>query len=125
MLLSKALYHACFICGQRCKWWSRWPKLTLSVISDVTPIIYLFFFDLDYNGFNDFIANYLSCGSLQDYEELLMRVSEIPVNQYTASELTRICLRTKDPDADSDSIDADESDNDDGAVVRIICSFTF
>ena len=32
--LSKALYHACFICGQRCKWWSSRPKLTLSVISD-------------------------------------------------------------------------------------------
>ena len=35
MLLSKALYHTCFICGQRCKWWSRRPKLTSSVISDV------------------------------------------------------------------------------------------
>ena len=39
--LSKALYHTCFICGQRCKWWSRWPKLTSSVISDVKPIIYI------------------------------------------------------------------------------------
>ena len=43
MPLSKALYHTCFICGQRCKCWSRWPKLTLSVISDVTPIIYIFY----------------------------------------------------------------------------------
>ena len=42
--LSKALYHTCFICGQRCKWWSRRPKLTSSVISDVKPIIYIFFF---------------------------------------------------------------------------------
>ena len=42
MLLSKALYHTCFICGQRCKWWSRRPKLTLSVISDVKPIIYIY-----------------------------------------------------------------------------------
>ena len=41
VLLSKALYHTCFICGQRCKWWSHWPKLTLSVISDVKPIIYI------------------------------------------------------------------------------------
>ena len=39
--LSKVLYHTCFICGQRCKWWSRPPKLTLSVISDVKPIIYV------------------------------------------------------------------------------------
>ena len=41
--LSKALYHACFICGQRCKWCSRWLKLTLSVISDVKPIVYIFY----------------------------------------------------------------------------------
>ena len=44
MLLSKALYHTCFTCGQRCKWWSRRPKLTSSVISDVKPIIYIIFF---------------------------------------------------------------------------------
>ena len=42
--LSKVLYHTCFICGQRCKCWSRRPKLTSSVISDVKPIIYIFFF---------------------------------------------------------------------------------
>ena len=42
VLLSKALYHTCFICGQRCKFWSRRPKLTLSVISDVKLIIYIF-----------------------------------------------------------------------------------
>ena len=41
VLLSKALYHTCFICGQRCKCWSRRPKLTSSVISDVKPIIYI------------------------------------------------------------------------------------
>ena len=40
--LSKALYHACFICGQRFKWWSRRPKLTLSAISGIKPIIYIF-----------------------------------------------------------------------------------
>ena len=43
VLLSKALYHACFICGQRCKWWSCQPKLTSLVISDVKPIIYIFY----------------------------------------------------------------------------------
>ena len=42
MPLSKTLYHTCFICGQRCKCWSRLPKLTSSVISDVKPIIYIF-----------------------------------------------------------------------------------
>ena len=44
VLLSKALYHACFICGQRYKWWSRWPKLTSLVISDVKPIIYIYIY---------------------------------------------------------------------------------
>ena len=39
--ISKALYHTCFICGQRCKWWSHRPKLTSSVISDVKAIIYI------------------------------------------------------------------------------------
>ena len=43
MPLSKALYHTCFICGQRCKWWSRRPKLTSSVISDVKPMLHFFF----------------------------------------------------------------------------------
>ena len=42
VLVSKALYHTCFICGQRCKRWSRRPKLTSSVISDVKPIIYIY-----------------------------------------------------------------------------------
>ena len=46
VLLSKALYHTCFICGQRCKWWSRRPKLTSSVISDVKPITYILHFYL-------------------------------------------------------------------------------
>ena len=38
--LSKVLYHSCFIRGQRCICWSCRLKLTLSVISDVKPIIY-------------------------------------------------------------------------------------
>ena len=42
VLLCKALYHTCFICGQRCKWWSRLPKQISSVISDVKPIIYIY-----------------------------------------------------------------------------------
>ena len=39
--LSKVLYDTCFFCGQRCKCWSHRPKLTLSVISDVKPNIYI------------------------------------------------------------------------------------
>ena len=42
VLLSKALYHTCFICEQRCKGWFHRPKLTSSVISDVKLIIYIF-----------------------------------------------------------------------------------
>ena len=42
VLLSEALYHACFMSGQRCNWWSRRPKLTSLVISDVKRIIYIF-----------------------------------------------------------------------------------
>ena len=42
--LSKALYCTCFIRGQGCKSWSCRSKLTLSVISDVKPIIYSFIF---------------------------------------------------------------------------------
>ena len=38
--LRQALCHTCFICEQRCKWWSHRPKLTLPVFSDVKPIIY-------------------------------------------------------------------------------------
>ena len=49
--LSKALYHTCFICGQRCKRWSRRPKLTSSVISDVKPIIYIYIL-LEYQPFS-------------------------------------------------------------------------
>ena len=41
---SKALYHTCFICGQRCECWSRRRNWTWSVISDVKPIIYIYIF---------------------------------------------------------------------------------
>ena len=46
VLLAKALYHACFICGQTRRWWSCRPKLTSSVISDVKPIIYIYILHL-------------------------------------------------------------------------------
>ena len=42
--LSKVLHHTCFICGQRCKCWSRRPKLTSSVISDVKLIIFIYIY---------------------------------------------------------------------------------
>ena len=41
---SKVLHHTCFIGGQGCKWRSRRPKPTLSVISDVEHIIYIYLF---------------------------------------------------------------------------------
>ena len=41
VLLSKALYHACFIWEQRCKWWSCLPKVTSWVITDVKSMIYI------------------------------------------------------------------------------------
>ena len=46
--LSRALYHTCFIYGQRCKCWSRRPKLISSVISDVKLVIYINILDVDY-----------------------------------------------------------------------------
>ena len=41
-IIHKAPYHTCFISGLGRKWWSHHPKLTLSVISKVLPIIYIF-----------------------------------------------------------------------------------
>ena len=42
--ISRVLYHTCFIREQVCRWWSCWLKLTLLVISDVRPILYIFTF---------------------------------------------------------------------------------
>ena len=42
--LSKIFSHTCFIHEQGCKWWSRLPKMTSSVISDVKPVIHFFTF---------------------------------------------------------------------------------
>ena len=50
--LSKALSHICFIRGQGCNWCSHRPKLTLSVISDVEPIITFTFYYLQLITFN-------------------------------------------------------------------------
>ena len=41
---SKALYHTCFICGQRCKWSSHQLKWASSVISNAKLINFLFTF---------------------------------------------------------------------------------
>ena len=46
MPLSKILFYTCFTCGQRCKCWSRRPKLTSSVISDVSYINFIYLFIL-------------------------------------------------------------------------------
>ena len=64
----------------------------------------------------------------QDYKELTMQLGEIPVNQYTASEIVRLVLRKHDQDdgnADDDkSDDSDVNANaDDNEVVSImVCS---
>jgi len=54
----------------------------------------------------------------QDYKELSSSLSELPLNDYTASELVRLCLRHHDADnADADSdIDNDEVNADDEVV---------
>ena len=62
----------------------------------------------------------------QDYKELSSSLSELPLNDYTASELVRLCLRHHDADnADADSdIDNDDVDADD-EVVSDTCAFIF
>ena len=55
--LNMALYHTCFIQG--CKWWSHWPKLVFSVISDVKSIIYIYF----YNHITPFVQSHVKIKS--------------------------------------------------------------
>ena len=52
---------------------------------------------------------------VQDYEELSLSLSELPLNDHTASELVRLCLRHHDADSldnesdsGSDDVDADD-----------------
>jgi len=63
----------------------------------------------------------------QDYKELSSSLSELPLNDYTASELVRLCLRHHDADdADADSdIDNDEVDADDEVVSEHLSVFSF
>ena len=63
----------------------------------------------------------------QDYKELSCPLSELPVNEYTASELVRLCLRHQDIEDDNSS-DKDEDDENENAafeeeVVSLIMSF--
>lgn len=48
----------------------------------------------------------------QDYKELSSSLSELPLNEYTASELVRLCLRH----VDAGDVDDADSDMDDTAV---------
>ena len=81
--LSKALYHTCFICGQRCKWWSRRPKLTSSVISDVKPIIYICLPFLQLGSSNSFTNSLLTCAvSMEVSHNLFVNLCLLYKNQF-------------------------------------------
>ncbi len=63
---------------------------------------------------------------LQDYRELTMPLSDIPVNPYTASELVRLCLRKNDSDPDdssNSSEDSEEENEEDDVVRRVVYVF--
>jgi len=62
----------------------------------------------------------------QDYKELSLSLSELPLNDYTVSELVRLCLRhhdTDNADADSDTdsgdVDADDEVVSDSLVISL------
>ena len=57
---------------------------------------------------------------LQDYQDLKVPLTDIPVNPCTTSELVRLCLRKQDVD-DNNSDNSDESDlaNEDDEVVGV------
>jgi len=52
------------------------------------------------------------CVFAQDYEELSSSLSELPLNDHTASELVRLCLRHHDAHAADDESDAEDDDVD-------------
>ncbi|KAK3101036.1 hypothetical protein FSP39_000430 [Pinctada imbricata] len=46
----------------------------------------------------------------EDYQEIKMQLSEIPVNQYTSSELVRLCLRRQDVDDQASDASGEEEE---------------
>jgi len=60
----------------------------------------------------------------KDYKELSSSLSSLPLNDYTASELVRLCLRHHDADnADADSDDDDDVNADDEVVCDLLTTF--
>ena len=55
----------------------------------------------------------------QDYRELDLKLSEVPINEYTSSELLRLCLRPHDQydTCSTVSDDDDDPENDQDVVV--------
>ena len=51
---------------------------------------------------------------LQDYKELTVRLSDIPVNEFTASELLRLCLRKQDSEGSDSEGEDDASEEGEG-----------
>ena len=58
--------------------------------------------------------------NLQDYQDLKVPLTDIPVNPCTTSELVRLCLRKQDvDDANSDNSDEDLVNEDDEVVRNV------
>lgn len=53
---------------------------------------------------------------LQDYKELSCPLSELPVNEYTAGELVRLCMRPQDAGDDSDGEHEEDGSGNDEVV---------
>ncbi|VDI06875.1 bromodomain adjacent to zinc finger domain protein 1B [Mytilus galloprovincialis] len=56
----------------------------------------------------------------EDYQEIKISLSDIPVNSYTTSELVRLCLRKQDVQEDHHSDSDDEDSNEDEVPEEII-----
>ncbi|CAC5416850.1 BAZ1B [Mytilus coruscus] len=56
----------------------------------------------------------------EDYQEIKISLSDIPVNSYTTSELVRLCLRKQDVQEDHNSDSDDEDNNEDEVPEEII-----
>ena len=61
---------------------------------------------------------------MQDYKELKVSLSDIPVNPYTVAELMRLCLRKHDSETDGISnADSESSEHAEDEVVSIVAKW--
>jgi len=61
--------------------------------------------------------------SKQNYKELAVPLSQLPVNEYTCAELVRLCLRRRDvtvDPADTASQDSDDSESEEGGDDEVV-----